>query len=100
MQARDSGNEGNEKGIEGGRIDFLSKLVGAEDKRTGWRPTSLDLDTECLNMMNAGADPYSSVLAGAIFYLVHHEDCLKKATEEVRYVTYPTHDAIHPVKPP
>lgn len=89
VQARTAENAGNEKGLDSGRRDFLSKLVGAEDKRTGWRPTELDLDAECLNVMNAGADPYSSVLAGLIFYLVVNEECLKKVTAEVRYVDPP-----------
>lgn len=84
VQLRLSANEGNEKGFED-RIDFLSKLVTSnEDKKSGWRPQSLDLDTETLNMIEAGADPYSQVLTGAFFYLVHNPDCLKKASEEVR----------------
>jgi cytochrome P450 len=48
------------------------------------RPSLADLGTEGLNLILAGADPYSSVLAGAFFYLVHNPDCLRKATEEVR----------------
>ena len=66
------------------RIDFLSRLIGAEDKKTGWHPTIADLGSESLNMINAGADPFSSVLAGAIFYLLHNPTCLEKATQEVR----------------
>jgi cytochrome P450 len=73
-----------EKGTNGNRIDFLSHLVGAEDKKTGWHPTIADLGNESLNMINAGADPFSSVLAGAIFYLVHNPACLNKLTQEVR----------------
>jgi cytochrome P450 len=73
-----------EKGAKSNRIDFLSRLVGAEDKKTGWRPTFADLGTESLNMINAGADPFSSVLAGVIFYLVHNPECMEKATQEVR----------------
>ena len=82
VQARRS-NEGNEKGSKDA-TDFLSKLAYNEDKKTGWRPTSLDLDTESLNMIIAGADPYSQVFTGAIFYLVHNKDCLIKATVEIR----------------
>ncbi|KAJ4351841.1 uncharacterized protein N0V89_007185 [Didymosphaeria variabile] len=82
VQARRS-NEGNEKGFSDGR-DFLSRLAYNDDKKSGWRPTDLDLDTESLNMIIAGADPYSQVFTGAIFYLVHNSECLKKATEEVR----------------
>jgi cytochrome P450 len=66
------------------RIDFLSHLVTAEDKKTGLRPTLADLGTEGLNVINAGADPYSGVLAGAFFYLVHNMEALQKATKEVR----------------
>ncbi|KAH7066097.1 isotrichodermin C-15 hydroxylase [Paraphoma chrysanthemicola] len=73
-----------EKRVESGRIDFLSHVVDAEDKKTGLRPTVADLGTEGLNMINAGADPFSSVLAGAIFYLIHNPEALEKATEEVR----------------
>ncbi|KAF1846085.1 benzoate 4-monooxygenase cytochrome P450 [Cucurbitaria berberidis CBS 394.84] len=73
-----------EKNIAEGRIDFLSRLVGVEDKKTGWQPTIEDLGTESLNMINAGADPFSGVLAGAIFYLVHNPEALQKATTEVR----------------
>ncbi|KAF2032860.1 benzoate 4-monooxygenase cytochrome P450 [Setomelanomma holmii] len=74
----------SEKRAESGRIDFLSHIVDAEDKKTGLRPTLADLGTEGLNMINAGADPFSSVLASAIFYLVHNPTALQKATEEVR----------------
>lgn len=73
-----------EKGLSG-RIDFLSHLVKAEDKKTGQRPTIPYLGTESLNMINAGADPFSSVLAGALFYFLHNPETLMKATEEVRY---------------
>ena len=84
VQSRNSENEGSEKGANAGRIDFLSRIINTQDKKTGWRPTPADLDTECLNMMNAGADPYSGVLAGAFFYLVHNEETLQRATTEVR----------------
>jgi cytochrome P450 len=90
VQAQMQNNDGNEKGISIGRKDFLSVLVGTEDKKTGWRPTAADLDTESLNMINAGADPYSGVLAAAIFYLVHNEHTLQKATAEVRYAYFLT----------
>ncbi|KAF2822376.1 benzoate 4-monooxygenase cytochrome P450 [Ophiobolus disseminans] len=73
-----------EKRAESGRIDFLSHVVEAEDKKTSLRPTLPDLGTESLNMINAGADPFSGVLAGAFFYLVHNHDALRKASEEVR----------------
>lgn len=69
---------------KGQRVDFLSHIVNAEDKKTGLRPSLADLGTEGLNMINAGADPFSSVLAGAIFYLVHNEEALQKTIEEVR----------------
>jgi cytochrome P450 len=72
------------KRAESDRIDFLSRLVDAEDRKTGLRPTLADLGTESLNMINAGADPFSSVLAGAIFYFVHNPETLEKATKEVR----------------
>lgn len=80
MKEMESGSE--EKTSQ--RIDFLSHLVLAQDKKTGIRPSLLDLGTEGLNMINAGADPFSAVLAGAIFYLVHNRTCLQKATQEVR----------------
>lgn len=32
----------------------------------------------------AGADPFSSVLAGAIFYLLHNSESLANVTQEVR----------------
>ena len=83
VRARLSTNEGNDKGFRD-RIDFLSKLAFNDDKKSGWRPAPLDLDTESLNMIIAGADPYSQVLTGAIFYLVHNPECLKKVTEEIR----------------
>ncbi|CAO2649685.1 Nn.00g009770.m01.CDS01 [Neocucurbitaria sp. VM-36] len=73
-----------EKHAANDRIDFLSRLVGVEDKKTGWQPSSADLGTESLNMIMAGADPFSSVLVGAIFYLVHNPETLQKATTEVR----------------
>ncbi|RAR09906.1 isotrichodermin C-15 hydroxylase [Stemphylium lycopersici] len=66
------------------RTDFLSHLINAEDKKTGWCPATEDLVAESLNLINAGADPFSGVLAGAIFYLVHNTHALHKATEEVR----------------
>lgn len=77
-----------EKQTEGKVIHFLSRLIHAEDKKTGLRPSLADLGNESLNMINAGADPYSSVLAGAFFYLLHNPKTLRKATEEVRYVNY------------
>ncbi|KAF2186670.1 benzoate 4-monooxygenase cytochrome P450 [Zopfia rhizophila CBS 207.26] len=83
VQAR-SGERNEEKGDSPNCKDFLSYLVSAKDRKTGWQPTRADLDTECLNMMNAGADPYSGVLAGVIFYLLHNETVLRKATSEIR----------------
>ncbi|ORX93976.1 benzoate 4-monooxygenase cytochrome P450 [Clohesyomyces aquaticus] len=74
--------------------DFLSHLYGKVDWKTRWRPTRADLDVECLNMMNAGADPYSSVLAGAIFYLVHNEPVRQKLVGEIR-TTFPSPSEIH-----
>jgi cytochrome P450 len=74
-----------EKQAQSGRIDFLSHLVDAEDKKSGLRPSLADLGTEVLNLINAGADPFSSVLAGAFFYLTHNSEALRTATEEVRY---------------
>ncbi|KAF2439979.1 benzoate 4-monooxygenase cytochrome P450 [Karstenula rhodostoma CBS 690.94] len=82
VQARRS-NEDNEKGFNDA-IDFLSKLAYNGDKKTGWQPSSLDLDTESLNMIIAGADPFSQVFTGTLFYLVHNADCLKKVTSEIR----------------
>ncbi|KAK3215661.1 hypothetical protein GRF29_8g724185 [Pseudopithomyces chartarum] len=94
VQLRLSSNEGNEKGLEG-RIDFLSKLVAFDgDKKSGWYPRSLDLDTEALNMTVAGADPFSHVLAGTFFYLVHNPEYLKKASEEVRSTFTSTEDIV------
>jgi cytochrome P450 len=84
VQARRS-NESGEKGFHDAK-DFLSKLAYHDDKKTGWRPSALDLDTESLNMIIAGADPYSQVFTGALFYLVHNPDCLAKITEEIRCV--------------
>ena len=69
-----------------GRKDFLSRIIDNHDKKTVWQPSQADLDTESLNMMNAGADPYSSVLAGVFFYLVHNPEVLQKAISEVRCV--------------
>jgi cytochrome P450 len=62
----------------------MSHLVAAKDKKTGMRPSLADLGTEGLNVMNAGADPFSGVLAGLFFYLVHNPEALQKAIEEVR----------------
>ncbi|KAH8721567.1 benzoate 4-monooxygenase cytochrome P450 [Phaeosphaeriaceae sp. PMI808] len=73
-----------EKQVETKPVDLFSRLVDAEDKKTGLRPTLVDLGTEGLNMINAGADPFSGTLAGALFYLVHNPDALQKATEEIR----------------
>jgi cytochrome P450 len=78
-----------DKQAGGGRIDFMSRLVDAEDKKTGMRPSLADLGTEGLNLINAGADPYSSVLAGAFFHLTHNPKALRKVTEEVRYIEKP-----------
>ena len=66
------------------RVDFLSHLVTARDKKTDWHPSTADLCTESLNLMNAGADPFSGVLAGAIFYLVRNQDALRGVTQEIR----------------
>lgn len=66
------------------RVDFLSHLVTARDKKTDWHPSTADLGTESLNLMNAGADPFSGVLAGAIFYLVRNQDALRGVTQEIR----------------
>ncbi|KAF2465350.1 cytochrome P450 [Lindgomyces ingoldianus] len=85
---------GNDEEADTERIDFLSHLINKPDQKSGWRPTRADLDTECLNMMNAGADPFSSVLAGAIFYLVHNPTALQKATAEVRS-TFTSPNDIH-----
>jgi cytochrome P450 len=78
-------NRGTEKQFEGGQIDLMSRLVNAEDKKTRMRPSLADLGNECLNTINAGADPFSGVLAGAFFYLTHNIETLQKVTEEVRY---------------
>lgn len=67
-----------------GRVDFLSHIVVAEDKKTELKPTLADLGTEGLNMINAGADPYSSILAAALFYLCHNPETLAKVTQEIR----------------
>jgi cytochrome P450 len=83
-----------EKGNSSNRIDFLSRLIGAEDKKTGWHATVADLGNESLNMINAGADPFSSVLAGAVFYLVHNPSCLEKVTQEVRSTFTSTSDIV------
>jgi hypothetical protein len=68
------------------RTTFMSRLANAEDKISGMRPSLGDLGNECLNMINAGADPFSSVLAGAFFYLANNLEALRQATGEVRYV--------------
>lgn len=68
------------------RIDALSRLISFEDKKTGQQPTPTYLITESLNLINAGSDPFSGVLAGSIFYLVHNPLVLEKATTEVRSV--------------
>ncbi|KAG9193042.1 hypothetical protein G6011_03077 [Alternaria panax] len=73
-----------EKDTNAQRVDFLSRLVTAGDRKTDWHPSTADLSTESLNLMNAGADPFSGVLAGAIFYLVHNPNALHRATQEVR----------------
>lgn len=82
VQARRS-HESDEKEFTDAK-DFLSKLARNGDKKTGWQPSSLDLDTESLNMIIAGADPFSQVFTGTLFYLVHNAACLKKATSEIR----------------
>ncbi|KAF2002146.1 benzoate 4-monooxygenase cytochrome P450 [Amniculicola lignicola CBS 123094] len=84
VRIRSSPQDENEEEKELGGKHFLKRLVGYQDKRTGWHPTFPDLDTECLNLMMAGADPYSSVLGGLFFYLAHNEHALQKATAEVR----------------
>lgn len=86
-QAHTSPSEA-EKQTESKPVHFLSHLIHAQDKKTGRRPSLADLGNESLNMINAGADPYSSVLAGAFFYLLHNPETLRKATEEVRYIIY------------
>lgn len=72
------------KQVDDSRADFLSRIINTEDKKTGWRPTRADLDTEALNLVMAGADPYASIMAAVFFYLVHNETVLKRATAEVR----------------
>ena len=76
--------QNEEKRAESGRIDLLSHIAAAEDKKTGLRPTLPDLGCETLNIMLAGADPFSGTLAAAFFYLVHNPDAVRKATDEVR----------------
>jgi cytochrome P450 len=73
-----------EKQAEDGRMDFMARLVDAEDKKTSKSPTLADLGAEGLNLINAGADPYSGVMAGAFFYLTHNPNALQKATQEIR----------------
>jgi cytochrome P450 len=73
-----------ERQAQSERIDFLSRLVNNEDKKTGMRPSLADLGTEGLNMINAGADPYSGVLAGIFFYLAHNPHAFQEAANEVR----------------
>ena len=73
-----------EKDTNAQKVDFLSHLVTAKDKKTDWHPSTADLGTESLNLMNAGADPFSGVLAGAIFYLVRNQDALRGVTQEIR----------------
>ncbi|KAF2711840.1 cytochrome P450 [Pleomassaria siparia CBS 279.74] len=84
VQLRSQDRKHSEHGSIPDRFDYLSRIVGAQDKKTGWRPTQADLNTETLNLINAGADPYSGSLAALIFYLVHNIGCLQKATVEVR----------------
>ncbi|KAL5117146.1 hypothetical protein ACEQ8H_004971 [Pleosporales sp. CAS-2024a] len=78
-----------------GRIDFMSRLVDAQDKKTGTRPTLAYLGTEGLNLINAGADGYSGVLGGAFFYLAHNAEALQRATEEVRAAFSCTSEIVH-----
>lgn len=75
---------GEKAGALSGRNDFLSRIIDNHDKKSGWQPSQADLDTEALNFINAGADPYLGVLAGILFYLVHNLSALQKATLEVR----------------
>lgn len=63
---------------------LLSHLVNTQDRRTGWQPTRAELDTESLNFINAGVDPYSGALTALIFYLVNNTEALEKVTTEVR----------------
>ena len=73
-----------EKELSTYRNSLLSRLVHTLDRKTGWQPTRADLDTESLNLINAGVDPYSGALAALIFYLVNNTEALEKATTEVR----------------
>lgn len=76
--------EGKKREVSSDRPDLLSRIVHGEDKKTGWRPTRADLDTEALNLVMAGADPYASIMAAAFFYLAHNKPALERATAEVR----------------
>ena len=83
VQARRA-NDAHEKGFPDAN-DFLSRLAYNTDRKTGWHPSALDLDTESLNMIIAGADPFAQVFTGTLFYLVHNPECLEKVTAEIRY---------------
>lgn len=84
VQAQSCDTGDAEKEVSGERNSLFSRLVDTQDRKTGWQPTRADLDTESLNLINAGVDPYSGALAALIFYLVHNAEALEKATTEVR----------------
>jgi len=77
-------NQANVEKRAVGTQDLASILAEGKDRKTGWTPTREDLNSECLNMMLAGADPYSGALAACFFYLLKNERCLQKLVDEIR----------------
>jgi len=81
-------------GKETHRRDFMHYLLNAEDPKTGWRPSSAELEADSLSLIGAGADTIATVLAATLFYLLRNKPCLAKVTAEVREA-FASPDEIH-----
>ena len=68
-----------EKEVPKDLMHYLLKI----DRETGRRPDRNELNSGSLNIINAGADPFAGVLAAVIFYLLHNQCALRKATKEI-----------------
>lgn len=69
------------------RQGVFQALLAARSPRTGMSLFSpIELQSESSLLIIAGSDTTSTCLAATLFYLLHHTDCLKLVTTEVRAV--------------
>ncbi|PWN52777.1 cytochrome P450 [Violaceomyces palustris] len=73
----------DERKMNGGKhADIMSYLL-AEDKETGVKHTPEEIKADSGLIIVAGSDTSSSSLSMAIYLLLQHPECLRKAREEV-----------------